>query len=78
MWYSLDRFEGGLAVCEGEDASRLTLDRALLPAEAAEGDLLYERNGLWLIDREATAARRMLLRRKREALQKRSDGEHKG
>lgn len=54
----LDRFEGELAVIE-ENGAQLALARALLPAQAREGDVLRrEESGAYVIDEEATAARR--------------------
>lgn len=66
MTYSIDRFEGELAVLCDEEENTRTVERALLPAEAAEGDMLTETAEGFVVDVEATEARRALVRRLQE------------
>ncbi len=49
MQLIIDRLENDIAVCEYEEGKTLDLPRALLPAEAKEGDTLRI-----LIDEQAT------------------------
>lgn len=66
-YYIIDRFEGTAAVCEGPDGSMEKFPRQALPADAAEGDMLFWRGG-WCVDRQATENRRAALRAKRARL----------
>jgi len=52
MKYIIDRFEGDFAVCENrETREMLDLNKALLPSEAKEGDLIeYEDGKVKLLD----------------------------
>ena len=56
--YTIDRFEEELAVLEDENGVTLTVARALLPAEAAESDVVRFENGVYTLDRPETDARR--------------------
>ena len=58
MTYTIDRFEEELAVLEGEDGACVCVARALLPAEAAESDVVRFENGVYTLDRPETDARR--------------------
>lgn len=66
MEYTVDRFEGGTAVLEPAQGPIRTekIDRALLPPETREGDILLCEDGHWRADAAATAARRERLRRR--------------
>lgn len=66
MEYIVDRFEGGTAVLEPARGPlcHKKLDRALLPSETREGDVLLCEDGRWRVDAAATAARRERLRRR--------------
>lgn len=68
----IDRFEGGSAVLE-TDSGMINADRALLPSDAAEGDVLRFENGTYVLDREATEARRAALREKFNRLRRRQN-----
>lgn len=57
MW-SIDRFEGNFALCEGDDGTRLSVRRGLLPPQAREGDLLRRTESGYEIDPGETARRR--------------------
>ena len=48
----IDRFEGGFAVVELEDASFVNMSKKLLPPDAKEGDVV-----VILVDREETKKR---------------------
>ena len=55
----IDRFEGNIAVCETPTGGFIELDRALLPADADEGDCLVPLpQGGYAVDREETQRRR--------------------
>lgn len=63
MMFVIDRFEGEFAVCESETGEMLTLTRASLPAEAAEGDVLQaDGEGGYRVDYAAGEARRAAAR----------------
>ena len=68
MLYSLDRFEGDWAVLVDEDGESRDVPRTQLPPEAEEGDMLRERNGGFIPDEDATAARRAEILRLQEKL----------
>lgn len=68
MLYSLDRFEGNWAVLVDEDGESRDVPRTQLPQEAAEGDMLRERDGVFISDEDATAARRAEILRLQEKL----------
>lgn len=57
----IDRFEGEHAVLEIDD-NMVTIDRALIPKEAEEGDVLYISENGYIIDSAATEARRAAMR----------------
>ncbi len=58
LW-SVDRFEGGLAVLIGDDSGDSTVvPRTLLMPETREGDLVRLTDGMYRPDAAATAARR--------------------
>lgn len=59
---TIDRFEGEFALLEA-DGVMLRLPRALVPADAREGDLLTIQ-----IDQERTTARRAMLKQKMQLL----------
>ena len=66
--YIIDRFEGSFAVCEEENGETIGLERARIPREAEEGDVLIHEAGVFRIDREQTARRREKMRRKLDRL----------
>jgi hypothetical protein len=53
----IDRFEGEFAVLEVDNEYK-TVPRAMLPAQAREGDVLVSGKGEWRLDLEATRKRR--------------------
>ena len=59
----IERFEGCMAVLE-TDEGRKELDRACLPEEAREGDVLCYSDGVFTVDCEATDARSAEIRGK--------------
>lgn len=68
----IDRFEGAKAVLETDDGM-MDVDRALLPGEAREGDVLIEKDGSFTLSRSAAAERRSLVRRKLRRLIRKND-----
>lgn len=66
--YVVDRFEGGLAVCENEEGSQREIPLVLLPEDVKEGDILICEYGMWSVDEEETASRRARIAAKQDAL----------
>lgn len=58
MLYSVDRFEGDIAVLIDEDGGRLDVPRDDLPSGVAAGDMVRLQDGAFQPDDEAAAARR--------------------
>lgn len=67
---SIERIEDGIAVLE-IDGVASSIDAALLPQQAREGDLLLQTERGYQIDREGTALRRAALLEKRNKLRHR-------
>ena len=68
MYYAIDRFEGGLAVLEDDDETLHTVERALLPAGARQGDVLTLENGTYAAAPGETQRRRDAARRLEQLL----------
>jgi len=65
----IDRFEGDYAVCEKENREMINIERAKLPPEAKEGDvLILSEDGSIAIDREETARRKEMIERMMDEL----------
>jgi len=64
----VDRFEGGLAVCEKEDGSHVNIQRSFLPDGTREGCVLICDDGIWTLDLQAEEERRKRLFAKQEGL----------
>lgn len=64
MRYVIDRFEGKYAILEAENYETTGIERARLPIEAAEGDVLEHKAGYWSIDMQETARRRERIKNK--------------
>ena len=58
MLYSIDRFEGDIAVLINEEETAHTVARAELPADVKVGDMLRVENGQYIPDDDAARARR--------------------
>ncbi len=58
MLYSVDRFEGDVAVLVDEDGNSLDVPRAALPAGVKNGDMLRRQTDGFVMDADAAAARR--------------------
>ena len=58
MLYSIDRFEGDVAVLVDEQACAHDVPRSLLPMGAKVGDMLRLKDGQYLCDDDAARARR--------------------
>ena len=63
MGYAIDRFEGDQAVLQDDSGKSLVVDKALLPPDAAQGDVLNECDGRFVHDRDETRARRARIHR---------------
>ena len=51
MQYIIDRFEGNFAILEAENGEYTGMERARLPREAGEGDVVVHELGAFRIDR---------------------------
>ena len=58
MLYSIDRFEGNIAVLIDEGGGRLDVPRDDLPSGIAAGDMVRLQDGVFRQDVDAAAARR--------------------
>lgn len=54
----IDRFEGDFAVCEKEDKTMINIDKANLPQQAKEGDVIVFKNGKYSINVAETNRRK--------------------
>ena len=70
MPWTIDRIEGGVAVCEDADGARKEILITDLPEGAREGDVLTEENGVITVDEEQTLARRNRIRARFERLKR--------
>ncbi len=57
MYLTIDRFEGGLAVCE-TDGGRIEIDLSLIPKGAKEGDVIEQKCGRYIPAEEETRSRK--------------------
>ncbi len=71
MLYSIDRFEGDIAVLIDEDGNRLDVARTELSDDMAAGDMVRLQAGAFQRDDDATAARRARLIELQNRLRKR-------
>lgn len=62
MRYKVDRFESKFAILEAENTEIIGVERARLPQETAEGDVIIHEAGEWRIDAQETARRRAQMR----------------
>ena len=53
----IDRFEENIAILEG-DGEFIEVEKALLPVNAKEGDVVELQDGRYVVDTEKTAQRR--------------------
>lgn len=58
MKYTIDRFEGTIAVCENEEKVIVNIPKYKLPLEAKVGDVLKEVEGMFEIDDAESNERR--------------------
>ena len=58
MLYSIDRFEGDVAVLVDENENTVNVARSLLPTAAHSGDMLRFADGCYTVATDATASRR--------------------
>lgn len=68
MFYAIDRFEEELAVLVDDEENTSTVERALLPEDAVQGDVLTLEEGRYRRDGEETARRRERIRRLEQLL----------
>ena len=70
MLYSIDRFEGDVAVLVDDDANTVDVMRSLLPPTAQCGDMLRCEDGCYTVDADETATRRAQIRRLQDKLRR--------
>lgn len=63
MKYIIDRFEGDYAVCEDENKEVVDIERARIPAEAKEGDVLVIHEDDIFLDTDETSKRKENIQR---------------
>ena len=73
MLYSLDRFEGEWAVLVDEEGVSRNVSRTALPEDAAEGDMLRERDGGFTPDAATAEARRAAVLRLQQKLREKNN-----
>ena len=56
--WSVDRIEERVAICRGDHGEKQDVPLKTLPEGTCEGDILREANGVFVLDREETQARR--------------------
>ena len=55
----IDRFEGKFAICEKEDRKMIRIEKAKMPSEVQEGDVLnITENNIIVMDKEETMRRK--------------------
>lgn len=64
----IDRFEGAYAVCERDDGIFQNVPISSLPPGAREGDVLFEKQGKFYIDKEKTNNQAARVRKKLDFL----------
>ena len=70
MVYIIDRFEGEYAVLEEESGAHKDVRRAILPKNAAEGDLLHFDGINYSLDKAATETRKRMMEEKMRKIMK--------
>lgn len=68
----IDRFEEAAAIIESDDGF-VRVERSSLPEGAREGDVVAKLDGVYVIDAQATAARRKAIRARLDRLLSRRD-----
>lgn len=58
MKYIIDRFEDNFAVCEDENQNFVDVEKAKLPKDAREGDIIIVNGDKITVDKESTKARK--------------------
>ena len=56
--FSIDRFDGDLAICVGDDEEIVQIKRNKIPKDAREGDVLKLVDNIYEIDKEETKNRK--------------------
>lgn len=54
----IDRFEGDFAICEKEDKTMINIEKAKLPSNVKEGDVIVYENVKYSIDLKETSQRK--------------------
>ena len=69
--FTIDRFEGGYAICETEEMDFVNIEKALIPGEAKEGSVIAsDDEGRFVIIADGEEQRRNAIREKMNKLWK--------
>ena len=63
---SIDRFEGGYAVCVDDEENIVNINQSLIEENAVSGDIIEEKDGIYVILKDET-------KRRKEEIQKLQD-----
>lgn len=66
--YIVDRLEGIYVVLEKEDKTLVNMEKKLFPPEVKAGDVVYEQDGRFYINKEETGKRSERIRKLMDSL----------
>lgn len=65
---SIDRFEGEYAVCVDDDENIVSIDRKLIRGKAVSGDVIDEKDGVYIVLENETERRKNEIRKLQDEL----------
>lgn len=65
---SIDRFEGEYAVCVDDDENIVSIDRKLIRGKAVSGDVIEEKDGVYIVLENETERRKNEIRKLQDEL----------
>ena len=65
---SIDRFEGEYAVCVDDDENIVSIDRKLIIGKAVSGDVIDEKDGVYIVLENETERRKNEIRKLQDEL----------
>lgn len=65
---SIDRFEGEYAVCVDDDENIVSIDRKLIRGKAVSGDVIDEKDGVYIVLENETERRKKEIRKLQDEL----------
>lgn len=75
LHYAIDRFEGEQAVLQDDSGRSFVVNKAVLPPNALQGDVLKHYDGYYQYDRTETTNRRNRIHHLEQLLRGRNQGE---